>query len=54
VRSEVGELRDAGLGHQDVVGLDVAVDDAGLVRDRECLEHRLQHGGASRGGIAPW
>jgi hypothetical protein len=38
--AEVEHLDAAGLGHEDVVGLEVAVDDALLVGDDERLDHR--------------
>ena len=40
---EVGDLDPAVVGEQDVLGLDVAVDQPGLVRGAERGEHRLEH-----------
>ena len=39
---EVGDLDPAVVGEQDVLGLHVAVDDAGLVRGAEGGQHRLE------------
>src|SRR6185436_12233370 len=38
--AEVEHLHRAGLGHEDVVGLEIAVDDAGAVRALERAQHR--------------
>jgi hypothetical protein len=42
-QAEVGDLDPAVVGEQDVLGLDVAVDDACLVRGAERREDRLEH-----------
>ena len=42
-QAEVGDLDPAVVGEQDVLGLHVAVQDAGVVGGREGGEHRLDH-----------
>ncbi len=41
-QAEVGDLDPAVVGEDDVLGLDVAVHDAGRVCRRERVEHRLE------------
>ena len=43
-QAEVGDLDPAVVGEDDVLGLDVAVHDAGAVRGAERVEHRFEHG----------
>ena len=47
--AEVGDLDAAVVGEQDVLGLDVAMEDAGGVRGGERTEYRLDHGQCLRG-----